>query len=37
MNSKLIWWVAIGVGLVLVYAAYKGKSPKAVISGVTGN
>lgn len=25
-------WVLIGAGVVLVYAAYKGKSPKSIVT-----
>lgn len=32
MNKSLIMWVLIGAGVVLLYAAYKGKSPKTVIT-----
>lgn len=32
MNKSLIMWVLIGAGIVLVYAAYKGKSPKSVVT-----
>ena len=35
MSSKLILWVALGVGVILLYAAYKGKNPKDIIAGVT--
>ena len=35
MSNKFIVWVALGVGVILLYAAYKGKSPKDIISSVT--
>ena len=34
MNSKFLIWIAIGVGIVLMYAAYKGKNPKDIIASV---
>ena len=34
MSNKVILWAAIGVGLVLIYAAYKNQHLKDVISNV---
>lgn len=34
-SNKLILWVALGVGVILLYAAYKGKSPKDIIASVS--
>lgn len=34
MKGGLLMWVAIAAGVILIYAAYKGKSPVAVVSTV---
>lgn len=35
MNHGILWLVG-GIGVLLLYAAYKRKSPLAIVQGVTG-
>ena len=35
MSKGLLLWVLIGAGVILLYAAYKGKSPKSIVTGIT--
>ena len=32
MKSPILMWVAVGIGIILLYAAYKGKSAKSVVT-----
>lgn len=34
MKKGLLFWVVIAAGVILIYAAYKGKSPVAVVNQV---
>ena len=35
MKSPIVMWILIAVGVILLYSAYKGKSPKDVLANVT--
>ncbi len=37
MKGGVLMWVLIGAGIILLYAAYKGKSPKDIVTSVASN